>query len=102
MACENLMLLVRKRANSTHKLISDPEDSVFLEEDENSNDSNDQNSQHSSDQDIRDQNFNRVPRTKIEAPGYLRSVQQRSSIVSEPTSRDRNNHTIKRFKISRW
>ena len=48
-----------RRNASTHKLISDPEDSVFLEEDENSNDSNDQNSQHSSDQDIRDQNFNR-------------------------------------------
>ena len=48
-----------RRNASTHKLISDPEDSVFIEEDENSNDSNDQNSQHSSDQDIRDQNFNR-------------------------------------------
>jgi len=86
-----------RRNASTHKLLSDTEDSVFLEEEENAStgSSNDVISQSASDQEQRtDQNHNR-PSKINEAPGYLSRVQQRTSIVNEPTARDRNNHTIK-------
>merc|ERR1712130_639588 len=65
-----------RRNASTHKLLSDTEDSVFLEEEENAStgSSNDVISQSASDQEQRtDQNHNR-PSKINEAPGYLSRV----------------------------